>query len=272
MAELQFHSVEWTAQQRKRKVRVWLPDEYLASPDRDFPLIVQADGQTAFSERDPELPFGSWQLDLRLQRLAQEGAIEPAVVIGIDNSPQRRMEYFPLTEEYARYERFIHDDFLPWARANFRLRTAPADNHAMGSSMGGMVSFALAANRPDVFGGAGCISPWFEHEGFRYIHEVMRPMETKPPIRVYFDSGIRDWRDLDDGHRGMLMGRLELLRLGFVEGQDFAYMVDTFFPKLADLEGTPIKSDRKDHVMVNQHTEYHFGRRCEAALRFLLGK
>ena len=132
-------------------------------------------------------------------------------------------------------------------------------------------SFALSANNPKLFPACACLSPWFEYEDFRYIREHLQHLRHKPPIRVYMDSGIRDWRGLDDGHRGMLMARIELLRLGFTEGDDLDWMVDTWFPSPGDLDNTPVKPERHKELDTNQHNEYHWNRRLERPLRFLFG-
>lgn len=270
MSPLSHHQLDSQYLKRKRKVRVYLPDSNSANPDRLFPLIIQHDGQLAFSERDEELPYGSWQMDLRLERLVREDGLEPAVIVGIDNSAARRKEYFPLTSEFEAYQNFLLEELLPWARDKFPLVQSPDLTYTMGSSMGGLVSFALAANHPEVFSAAGCISPWFEYEDNAYIRQVLRKMQEKPAIRVWLDSGIQDWRMLDDGHRATLLARKELERLGFELGSDMEWSRDLFFPEDSDFEGTPVNPENRDHCKVNQHTEFHFGRRSEAVLRWLL--
>jgi predicted alpha/beta superfamily hydrolase len=272
MSELVIHSFDSKILKRKRKVRVFLPESYVHGCGNGCPVIVQQDGQLAFSERDEELPYGSWQLDLRMERLASLREIRSAVIVGVDNSPQRLKEYFPLSEEFERYEQFLLEELLPWVRDEFRVSAATEDTMLLGSSMGGLVSFALAVRNHETFSAAGCLSPWFEYDQNRYLHEVLRELKEKPPVRIYMDSGIRDWRWLDDGHRGMLLARLELLRLGFEEGKDLQWQVDTFFPSDDDFRNTPVKEEKRDIPKWNQHTEFHFGRRSEAALRFLLGE
>ncbi|CAN5290111.1 hypothetical protein BH09SUM1_BH09SUM1_23870 [soil metagenome] len=261
-----------TALGRNRKVRVWLPDDVSANPAARFPVIFTADAQLKFSDRNEELPYGSWNLDVHLAELAAAGEIEPAVVVAVDNSPQRMKEYFPVTEEFARYQRFVVEDLIPWAREKFPIHRDAARTAHLGSSMGGLVSFALAGNNPEFIGSALCLSPWFEQEQNRYIHEILRPMQEKPPIRVYMDSGILDWRGLDDGHRGMLLARVELLRLGFKEGDDLEWFVDTWFPTEEELANSLVKRDKWETAKVNQHSELHFGRRAPKALLFFLGK
>lgn len=265
----EIHTLESPILNRKRKVRVWLPPGVSATQSQKLPLLLLHDGQNCFTDRDDELPYGSWGVDEWLTRLIADGSLPPLVAVGVDNSPARAREYFPFTEEYANYKRFLLEEVLPMVRSGY-----PVGEHVslMGSSMGGLVSFALAADRPDVFPAAACLSPWFEVEHNRYIHDVLRPMKEKPPIRVYFDSGIFDWRGLDDGHRGMLMARVELLRLGFAENSpEFRWWVDTWFPKLSDLVDSKVKEDKRELAMKNQHTEFHWRRRLAEPLRFLFG-
>jgi predicted alpha/beta superfamily hydrolase len=234
-------------------------------------VLYQHDGQNIFTDRDAELPFGSWGVDDWVTRLYAAGLIGPVLVVGIDNSPARRREYSPWTEEFARYEQFLHEELIPWVESRHPVVPGPRGRALMGSSMGGLVSFGLAANRPDVFGAAACLSPWFEYEDYYYIRTILRERLDRPNIRVYMDSGIRDWRGLDDGHRGMLMARVELLRLGFVPGPELDVFVDTETPSLAELESSPVRPDRYGEIGPNQHQEYQWRRRLERPLRFLFG-
>lgn len=253
---------------KKRKVRLWTPPGFSDSPGKKWPLLIQQDGQLAFSERDADLPYGSWGLDQWIERLSADPTFRPPVVIGVDNSPQRMREYFPLTEEFRLYERFLLEELLPWAEEQVPLS---GERALMGSSMGGLVSFALAANNPGVFAAAACVSPWFEYENNRYIHDVLREVKSKPPIRVYMDSGIHDWRGLDDGHRGMLLARLELIRLGFIEGYDLFWTVDPWFPTHEDLKKSKVRASHHENALTNQHNEFQWSRRLERPLRFLFG-
>lgn len=252
---------------RRRKVRLWRPDG--VDPDTECAVIFQQDGQLAFTDRDEGLPFGSWAVDEWVTRLFADGELPPLVVVGIDNSPKRLKEYFPVTDEFRAYEKFLLEEVIPWVGDNQVITGDPALRAVMGSSMGGLVSFALAANNPHVFGNCACLSPWFEYEDFTYIRQHLRKMTDKPPIRVYMDSGIHDWRGLDDGHRGMLMARLELQRLGFTEGVDLDWMVDTWFPKASELEGSRVRKDKYAELATNQHNEFHWNRRLERPLKFL---
>jgi enterochelin esterase-like enzyme len=259
-------TIDSSSLQRRRKLRVWLPPSFDSQPHRRFPVIYASDAQMKFTERDAELPYGSWGVDECLLRLGLE-----VVVVAIDNSPQRVREYFPMNEEFTRYQSFVVGEVVPWAQERFRVESDPRKVAHMGSSMGGILSCALALNNPHIFGTALCLSPWFEVEDYRYLRQVLRPMQSKPAVRIYLDSGVQDWRRLDDGHRGTCEARLEFLRLGMTEGEDLHWLRDLYFASDADLHGSHVKAAHYDGARSNQHNEFYWRRRLEAPLRFFQG-
>jgi predicted alpha/beta superfamily hydrolase len=262
-AQLVIDSIDSPALGRKRKIRAWLPPGYDPTHGGGYPVIYASDAQMKFSDRDEDLPYGSWGLDEWLIRLGV-----PVVVVAVDNSPQRMKEYNPFTEEFARYEKFLVEELVPYARERFGVASEPNRVAHIGSSMGGILSCAIAINNPGVFGNALCLSPWFEIDRYRYIYDVLKKLDAKPPLRIYLDSGIQDWRMQDDGHRGTMDARLEFLRMGFEEGYDLDWVRDTFFPTLADFEGSAVKEANRQAAIENQHTEFHWRRRLERPLRF----
>ncbi|MCC6547802.1 hypothetical protein IT570_11605 [Candidatus Sumerlaeota bacterium] len=272
MSTIGTHQFDSAILKRRRKVRVFLPSEYAANPAKRFRFLIQQDAQMAFTVRDAELPYGSWGIDEWIGKLATEGVIDPPIVVAVDNSPSRMREYFPLSDEFKLYERFVLEELLPWIHANHRVLDGPENASLMGSSMGGLVSFALALNHQGFFGSAACLSPWFEVENNQYVHDVLKKVQKKPALRIYLDSGIRDWRDLDDGHRGMLLARKELLRLGFREGDDLQVIVDTWFPTMGDFTNSSVKDDKREAALTNQHNEFQWRRRMRAPLEFLFRK
>ena len=85
----------------------------------------------------------------------------------------------------------------------------------MGSSLGGVVSFYLGWQWPDVFGNAACMS-----STFTYNDDLMERVagEAKRDVRFYLDSG---WpRDNYEVTRGM---RDLLVRRGYRFGEDLLY-------------------------------------------------
>ena len=77
-----------------RRVDVWLPPSYGQDPERRYPVLYMHDGQNLF---DPALSYigVDWGLDEAITRLAAEGRVREAIVVGIWNTPKRFAEYMP---------------------------------------------------------------------------------------------------------------------------------------------------------------------------------
>ena len=77
-----------------RRVDVWLPPSYGKDPSRRYPVLYMHDGQNLF---DPALSYigVDWGLDEAITRLAAEGRVREAIVVGIWNTPKRFAEYMP---------------------------------------------------------------------------------------------------------------------------------------------------------------------------------
>ena len=161
-----------------RRIDVWLPPGYEQDPLRRFPVLYMHDGQNLF---DPALSYigVDWGMDEVLTRLAAEGRIREAIVVGIWNTPKRFQEYMPakaITESglpeswpdmaWMQKERVVSDDYLrflveelkPFIDTTYRTLPGRGDTAIMGSSMGAFISLYALTEYPDVFGGAGCVS------------------------------------------------------------------------------------------------------------------
>jgi enterochelin esterase-like enzyme len=158
-----------------RRVVVWLPDGYDSSNER-YAVLYMHDGQNLY---DPATSMGGqpWAVDRHLARLASRGGARATIVVGIWNSATRSQDYAPAAPlatvgTAARgiatpggrpafsdgYVAFLTDELKPFVDATFRTRPGRDDTVVMGSSMGGLISLYALALRPDVFGGAGCLS------------------------------------------------------------------------------------------------------------------
>jgi len=163
------------------------------------------------------------------------GNFEPAIIVGAWSSSERRYEYSPW-HDAPQYARFLTEELMPRVNAEFRTLTGPTNTFAMGSSMGGLLSYYLVKNHPDTFGACGCVSAHFafsdesirdiwgenveEPDPTPFVIKDIRAGETVPDgVRFYFDYGtetldatyekdhapVRDW----------------MLEQGLVEGRDF---------------------------------------------------
>ena len=159
-----------------RTVSIWLPPGYEDSEAR-YPVIYAHDGQNLFVP-GRSYTGDEWGVDETLGRLAAEGAVRPAIVVGVWNNPTRWRDYAPfkVTEALPSgvrdafytdnggapfsdgYVRFLADVLKPDIDAAYRTKTGPEDTLLLGSSMGGLISLYAAGTRPDVFGGAAMLS------------------------------------------------------------------------------------------------------------------
>ena len=164
------------------EVRVFLPAGYSENTLSRHPVLYMHDGHNLFF---PEEAFAGrhWAVRETFTSLDAMDLVQRVIVVGI--RPLDR------THEYTRdgwdvYERFLVDELKPWVDRWYRTYTGPEHTVVMGSSLGGVVSLHLAWNRPDVFGGAGCLSSTFgwNDDLFERIAG-----EAPKPLRLYLDSG-----------------------------------------------------------------------------------
>lgn len=198
-------------------VRIYHPPGYDENTLRRYPVVYMNDGQNLFF---PEEAFGGheWRVDETMDRLDHMNAIRKAVVVAISPADREREYTKPGYEEYAR---FLVEHLKPLVDQHLRTRRGPRDTVVMGSSLGGVASFHLAWQHPEVFGGAACLSSTF---GYRDDLYERVGAEAKRPIRLYLDSGWpRDNYDMTNAMRDRLVSRGwrlgdDLLHFAFPDG------------------------------------------------------
>ena len=134
-----------------RHVAVWLPPGYDDDPARRYPVLYMHDGQNLF---DTRLAYGgkTWGVAETVAALVDRGEIRPMIVVGAFNSVDRGYEYSPW-HGAPRYARFLIEELKPRIESDYRTLTGPEHTFVMGSSMGGLLSYYLVREHPDVFGG-----------------------------------------------------------------------------------------------------------------------
>jgi predicted alpha/beta superfamily hydrolase len=215
-----------------RTLWAYLPPSYEQS-DRAYPVLFAHDGQNLFD--DDTSYAGEWRFDETMEELAGDGL--EAIVIGIANSGENRMtEYSPFTGTGEQYLTWLVAELRPQIAAEFRIALEPERTGVIGSSAGGTISMFAIAERPDIFGFAGVLSPAFGYLGERMFEYVA---ERAVRGRIYMDIGGQE-QGVDDMHR-----MAELLRAKEVELEVIAEPDDA-------------------------HNESAWARRLPGALRFLL--
>ncbi len=215
-----------------RRVWVYLPPGYRES-DRTYPVLYMLDGQNVF---DVSTSFaGEWRVDETCEEQIAAGAMQPIVVVALDNGGARRVfEYTPSTDARrgigggadAHFTAIV-DTLMPWVERSYRVRTGPAATGFAGSSLGGLMALVAALEHDDHFGRIGAISPslWWD-EGVILDRFEQAP---KPDVRLWADMGTEEGSDVQGSGayvRDLRELRATLLDEGFVEGEDLIVHVD----------------------------------------------
>lgn len=191
-----------------RTIDVWLPPDYDANTSQRYAVLYMHDGQNLF---DPAQSFigVDWGIDETMTRLIAERSIQPAIVVGVWNSPKRRAEYMPEkafamlpeTEKNKfiaqhgsapfsdRYLKFLVSELKPFIDSAFRTLPERETTFIMGSSMGGLISLYAICEYPNVFGGAGCISTHFPIGNGIMIDYMKTGLPDPATHKIYFDFG-----------------------------------------------------------------------------------
>ncbi len=168
-----------------RDVVAWLPPGYDAGTFA-CPVLYMHDGQNVF---DPATAsFGvDWQIDETCTRMIAEETLPPVIVVGIYCTADRWQEYGGDPDKTEAYLRLITDVIKPMIDTTYRTQPDREHTYIMGSSMGGIISYLAAWERPDVFAGAGCLSPAFM---FGDVLDKTEKYEGAPKdLRIYIDNG-----------------------------------------------------------------------------------
>lgn len=207
-----------------RPVRIWLPNGY--SKTSEYAVVFMHDGQMLF-DKDVTWNGQAWEVDEVAQSLIDAKKVTPFIVVGIDNIAERRhAEYFPQapflamtasqqTAAYAlerapdhllfgghkvqsdNYLKFIIEELRPFIEQNYAVTKDHKKHFIMGSSMGGLISWYMANEYPDAYGGAGCLSThWlgaFDSEDTTMFDQFYAYLDETLPIPqrflLYFDHG-----------------------------------------------------------------------------------
>ncbi len=207
-----------------RRVRALLPRGYTQNTTKRYPVLYMHDGQNDF---DPGGSFGSWSADATANREIQMGRMRETIVVAIDNTNNRLVEYSPPMDTAPQsggatgtgnyYRDFIVNNVRPWLDTSHRTLNDQANTGVMGSSMGGLISHYIGIST-NVFGLIGVMSPSFTYAP-NWVASVSA--SSKPQGRLfYFDTGTSG--DVWDPYWNMLN---IMNSKGFSFGDDFYYVV-----------------------------------------------
>jgi len=187
-----------------RAVQVWLPPGYARDTARRYPVLYLHDGQNVF---DDEAAGAEWQFDETAQRLVEQGAIEPPIVVAVDSGRDRLLDYTPSATTLGpertgsdrpqrvgggapAYARFLVEELKPLIDRRYRTRTDAASTAVGGSSLGGLASLWLALHHGQTFGSALVVSPsvWWD-DGFAARDAQAWAGDAAARPRLWLDIG-----------------------------------------------------------------------------------
>ncbi len=181
-----------------RDLFVCLPEAYWTEPERRFPVLLLHDGQNLFDGDLSYVRGSTWRAGETADREAAAGTVEPLILVGIGNTGHERMaEYTPTPDtrlgggKGPLYARALVEELLPILGRDLRLAAGPANTGLAGSSLGGLISLAIALQYPQVFGKVGVLSPslWWDT---RAILDEVRALQSKLPLRIWLDMGTAE--------------------------------------------------------------------------------
>lgn len=204
-------------------IRVYFPPGYDENVLKRYPVLYMHDGSNLFF---PSEAFGGneWQVDENLEQLDAMCLVDKVIVVGV-YARDRMHEY--TRPGYERYGRLLVEQVKPMIDGRLRTLADPQSTAVMGSSLGGVVSFYLGWQYPNVFGKAACLSSTF---GYRddLLERVLS--EPRRDVRFYLDSG---WPE--DNYENTTAMRDRLLAAGYEHGRDLLHFA---FPGALHNEGS----------------------------------
>ncbi len=180
---------------RKRRIWIYLPENYASAKKDRYPVLYMHDGQNLFNAATSFA--GEWGVDEFLDSVK----LKSCIVVGIDNGGTYRMnEYNPYTtERFGKgegdaYAKFIVKTLKPYIDKKYRTKKDKANTFIAGSSMGGLISFYAVLKYPKVFGGAGVFSPsfWIAPGIFKKAEEAGKKVKAN----IYFFAGKLEGEDM----------------------------------------------------------------------------
>ncbi len=269
-----YHSISLAGD---RTVRVYLPPSYYESTQKHYPVLYVHDGQNVFSSAGTNVAFGwgNWELDLTADKFSRAGQMREIILVAVDNSPARYQEYGGIARlqqpeqqtAFSNYCNFLIKELKPRIDSQYRTQRGAADTGVLGSSMGGICSFRLAWEHPEIFGLAASLSGAFQVET-NLLVDVLRPYQGRPkPIRFYFDSGVVDFMGGDDGREQTQVVVEQLRRIGW--DSNLMHYIDAKPLTPAELEHSGLRRDKWPEAQKSQHNEFYWRLRARRALTFL---
>ena len=207
---------------KPRDIVVWLPSNYEQDNNKRYPVFYMHDGQNVFDPATSSFGY-DWRIDEVADSLSKVEVINDIIIVAIYNTSDRGLEYTHSALGY-KYMDFIVSKLKPFIDAEYRTLTDCENTAIAGSSLGGLISFMLVWNYPQVFSKAACLSPAFKIQELNYVDSIACYSGTKKALKLYIDNGgIGLESELQPGIDEMIVA---LQNNGYVLGKDLFWSVD----------------------------------------------
>lgn len=185
-----------------RDLWLYMPPGYDQESD-SYPVIYMHDGQNLF---DPAAFYGGWKADQVVDSLLAQGRMREVVIVGIANTPDRMEEYTQVEDflpayggtmggDAPLYARHIVEEVKPFIDARYRTLPSRENTAVLGSSLGGLVSYYIGWEYPEVFRYVGGMSSTFGWGSLNLDNQTIIEdvqADSKQSILYYLDSGGDD--------------------------------------------------------------------------------
>lgn len=187
-----------------RDIYLYVPPGYDARRGERYAVLYMHDGNNLFHNAQPRSAPSTWDVDGVFEAQIEMNAARPGIIVGIPNNANRIGEYTHVPDDIGGgprggdgvlYGDFVVEDLKPLVDARYRTFPDRANTGVMGSSLGGLISFAIARQYPNVFGFVGGMSSTFYWGRFGANGPTMLDVYTAATDLVssgqifYLDSG-----------------------------------------------------------------------------------
>lgn len=189
-----------------RTLYIYLPPGYATKKSKRYPVLYMHDGQALF---DASQIGQEWKMDETAERLITNGKIEPLIIVGIGNTPNRISEYTPTSQRLGGmgksaknaddekikmggkgglYADFILHKVKPLIDKSYRTRPQREWTALGGSSLGGLITLYIGLEHPDVFSELLVVSPsvWWDE---RFILQKVEALSKSTHQQIWLDIG-----------------------------------------------------------------------------------
>lgn len=204
---------------KPRDVIVWLPPGYESDLNKNYPVLYMHDGQNIV-DPNTSLFQVDWQIDEAADSLIRNDLIEPIIIVGIYNTPDRNKEY---SEDKLGllYIKFITDSLKPFIDRNYRTKPDRMHTANGGGSLGGLISFMLMWDYTEIFSKAICFSPAFKIDQYDFVDNVKSYKGKLKNFKLYIQNGDNELdTTLQPGVDEMLDA---LKQQGYSEGSNYYF-------------------------------------------------